>query len=105
VTTFDRYASRLAHLDELRDRIDNGDDEAYDELSEYPLSIERETVYRIGLGAGGPHDEVAVTVNEHGEITGGEYRYWWRGMDDHGTRDLGRDEAQRWADAFGIEAM
>lgn len=95
MNTFDRYRSRLA---DMRIARDIEDDETYGPDA---LSIERETVYRIVLGTGGPHDEVAIRVRD-GEVIGGQYVYAWSGMDGDGTYELSRDEAEEWADAFAI---
>ena len=97
-TTRDRYRGRLEDLREASEPDEHGDDRTH----ELPLCIERETVYRIVLGTGGPHDEVRVHVDEHGEVTGGSYVYRWSVMNGDGERELDRDEAQQWADAFAL---
>ena len=100
-TTHDHYVSRLEDLREAMEPDEDGDNRTH----ELPLSIERETVWRIVLGTGGPHDEVRVSVDEHGEVTGGSYVYRWSGMNGDGEHELDRDEAQEWADAFGLEEV
>lgn len=53
-----------AHLLDLMERIENGDDSAHDELAEMPLEV----VCRVGkplavvLGVGGPHVEIVEDI-------------------------------------------
>ena len=104
--TYGHYRGRRDDLEQALEAISSDDpddqDEGHAALEVMPLEIATETVYRIVLGTGGPHDEVAVSVNAHGDVVGGEYRYWWYGQPGHGTYELSADEAELWADAFAI---
>ncbi|MCC5948102.1 MAG: hypothetical protein JJT89_06560 [Nitriliruptoraceae bacterium] len=93
----DHYRSRLDDLREAMQPDEFGDTRTH----ELPLSIERETTYRVVLGTGGPHDEVRLSINAHGEVTGGSYLRVW-GLD-RDTCDLDTSEAQEWADALSLE--
>ncbi|MDX1747374.1 MAG: hypothetical protein R3324_15670 [Halobacteriales archaeon] len=106
--TREHYLSRREDLRRSLDVLTADVPDNYPDADEYgtngpdALNIEVETVYRIVLGTGGPHDEVRVTVDRDGYVTGGTYAYYWAGQDGHGEVDLDRDEAQEWADAYGL---
>jgi hypothetical protein len=71
--------------EQLQDRLDDLRGlfrrEDYDEISEYPLSVEIERKVRIVLSTGGPHDEFVATLHDDGSISDVEYVFmdWFDG--------------------------
>ena len=58
-----RGVLELSESDELPTDCD-ASEQAYDRLWELPLSVERETVVRIVISTGGPHDEIRAFVRD-----------------------------------------
>lgn len=75
-------ASREESIAALYERIDNADDDrAAEELDEYPLSIDKQTVYVVLLSTGGPGDQIEITCDANGDVIRVEYRFldWFDG--------------------------
>mgnify|MGYP005819151861 CR=1 FL=1 len=91
----ERLESRLDNLREIVERIDEEDsheqeDEAREELYQYPLSVETRTTKIILLSWGGPSDQLEYDLDEDGMI--GEIRYRFMDWFDGASRVLTGDD-------------
>ncbi len=70
---------RLGDFAELLDAYDTEDDTERDEASEriyeYPLNVERITVWRVDLSTGGPGDWLEIHTDNENNPTRAEYHF------------------------------
>lgn len=87
-------------MDAIRSDDDNTAEEAMDEQSEYPLSVELVRVVKVLLSTGGPADWLEATLNSDNDITRIEYHFsdWF----DHASRVLEGDEFDAAEDFLGM---
>lgn len=77
----DELAWEIKRIHKIQRRLDKGIEDAYDEQSEWPLSIETKRTVVIQVSTGGPGDQFECDVDDEGIIEQVTYRFldWFDG--------------------------